>query len=131
MALIKCYECNHSISDQAMTCTNCGAKTFSAMEVEEAETPSLFLMILSYLSILYMLICCIIMGMFDVFPIWSHAFIQYYFEIYNFKIYPWYWLPIPSFLLMHMLYPKQHGEWTGYLIILSWVGIYFFSPTMI
>ena len=113
-----------------MTCTNCGAKTFSAMEVEEAETPSLFLMILSYLSVFYMFIYCI-MGMFDVFPIWSHAFIQYYFEIYNFKIYPWYWLPIPSFLLMHMLYPKQHGEWTWYLIILSWVGIYFFSPTMI
>ena len=130
MALIKCYECNHSISDQAMTCTNCGAKTISAMEVQLAETPSLFLMILSWLAVFYMFIYCI-MVMFDVFPIWSHAFIQYYFEIYNFKIYPWYWLPIPSFLLMHMLYPKQHGEWTGYLIILSWVGIYFFSPTMI
>ena len=130
MALIKCYECNHSISDQAMTCKNCGAKTFSAMEVEAAETPSIILMILSWLSVLYAFIYCM-MNLFEMFPTWSHAFFQYYFEIYNFKIYPWYWLPIPSFLLMHMLYPKQHGEWTGCFIILSWVGIYFLSPTMI
>tara|TARA_B110000977_G_C10852613_1_gene406407 strand:- start:132 stop:533 length:402 start_codon:yes stop_codon:yes gene_type:complete len=133
MALIICYECKNSISDQATSCVHCGALThtylYGEIVKQKAETPSMVLNIFTWVSIYYAFIY-LMMNLFGIFPSWSYAFFQYYFEINNFKIFPWYWLPIPSFIIMHIMYPKKHGEWLGYFIILSWIGVYF-MPTMI
>ena len=37
MALIKCKECGHTISDQAVICPNCGAKKIDAVGVPSPE----------------------------------------------------------------------------------------------
>jgi DNA-directed RNA polymerase subunit RPC12/RpoP len=37
MALVKCKECGHEISDQAMLCPNCGAKKMDAVGVSSPD----------------------------------------------------------------------------------------------
>ena len=106
IALVKCYECKNSISDQAMTCTNCGAETISAMEARIAIMPNKFYTAIFLLNVIYMFTFFTMGSLIWIWEFsswnsgWIYIFLQYHVKIYNYEIFPWFWVPLFSVFII-------------------------------
>ena len=138
MALIKCYECNHSISDQAMTCTNCGVETISAMDARIAAMPNMFYRVIFLLNVIYMFTFFTMGSLIWIWEFsswnsgWIYNFLQYHVKIYNYEISPWFWVSLFSVFIMTLYdrikslfskvaYRGYTYGFRGELLLISWL----------